>query len=333
MVRQRYARLYRSASIAIVTTAMRARPGGDAPEKDILPRMSLLTANLICIALVVIDLVARTWRIQWILWGTQHKISFIDSLALNAVGDAAAAITPNRIGGEPARLGGMILSGVPASAGLVAIAVETAVMWIVNIAVGAWLAVEYAPEWWQTAGPLLEHTFRHSWPWVVVLLLMGAGTWWLVRKYAPNLSHSMQRGTRRAGIYFRRMPAWPIIMGAVTTFVSVAARVSMLPVLAMTLPDPPDLGPLFFVSYGLIFSQLLLPTPSGGGVIEIGFLGGAVGDLGDNERELLVLWRFYATFLLIAIGVLLGVWRYGRVAAEKIFRGRATPDVLPEEDM
>ena len=103
--------------------------------------MSLLTANLLCIALVVIDLAARTWRIQWILWGTEHRISFIDSLALNSVGDAAAAATPNRIGGEPARLGGMILSGVPASAGLVAIAIETVVMWAVNLAVGIWLSL------------------------------------------------------------------------------------------------------------------------------------------------------------------------------------------------
>ena len=293
--------------------------------------MSLLTANLLCIALVVIDLAARTWRIQWILWGTEHRISFIDSLALNSVGDAAAAATPNRIGGEPARLGGMILSGVPASAGLVAIAIETVVMWAVNIAVGIWLAVAYAPEWWATAGPLLEHTFRHSWPWVVALLIAGVGTWWLVRKYAPNLSHSMRRGTRRAGIYFRRMPMWPLVMGAVTTFVSVAARVALLPVLAQTLPDPPPLGPLCFVSYALIFSQLLLPTPSGGGVIEIGFLGGAVGDLGDNDRKLLVFWRFYATVVLVVLGVLLGVWRYGRKTVERIFRGRATPDVIAEE--
>ena len=85
------------------------------------------------------------------------------------------------------------------------------------------------------------------------------------------------------------------------------------------------------MSYALIFSQLLLPTPSGGGVIEIGFLGGAVGDLGDNDRELLVFWRFYATVVLVVLGVLLGVWRYGRKTVERIFRGRATPDVIPEE--
>ena len=283
----------------------------------------MLTANLLCVALVALDLVARTWRIQWILWGTHCRISFVDSLVLNCVGDAAAAVTPNRIGGEPARLGGIVLSGFPASAGLVAIAVETVVMWAVNIAVGVWLAIAYAPAWWHTAGPALGDTLDDAWPWVLVMLLAGGAAWWVVRRHAPALSHSLRQGTKRAWVYARRMPPWPIAMAAVTTLVSVAARVALLPVLALTLPHPPPLGPLGFASYVLIFAQLLLPTPSGAGVVELGFLGGAVGNLGAGYKTLLLLWRFYATILLVVLGVGLGLWRYGPKAVEAIVKGKA----------
>ena len=78
--------------------------------------MSLLDATLVCIALVAVDLVVRAWRIQWIVQGLGHRIGFWDSFILNAWGDAACALTPLRIGGEPARLAGMLKSRVPATA-------------------------------------------------------------------------------------------------------------------------------------------------------------------------------------------------------------------------
>jgi hypothetical protein len=50
--------------------------------------------------------------------------------------------------------------------------------------------------------------------------------------------------------------------------------------------------------------QLLLPTPSGAGAVELGFLGGAAGELGGRETSLLLEWRFYTN----AVGLLLGAW-------------------------
>lgn len=284
----------------------------------------MLIANLLCLALVALDLAARAWRIQFILWGTHHRISFYDSVVLNCVGDVAAAATPNRIGGEPARLGGMVLSGVPMAAGVVAIAIETVVMWPVNLAIAGTLAVLYAPEWWHTAGPALEDTFADAWPWVIVMLIAGVAAWWAVRKYAPALSHSMRRGTKRAWVYVRRMPRWPLVTCAAMSAVSVMARIAILPVLALTLPHPPPMGPLFFASFALIYAQLLLPTPSGAGAVELGFLGGAVGNLGTGYKTLLLFWRFYTTILLVILGIALGLRRYGPKAIEAIVRGRAT---------
>jgi len=73
-------------------------------------------------------------------------------------------------------------------------------------------------------------------------------------------------------------------------------------------------------SFALLYSQLLLPTPSGAGAVELGFLGGAAGDLGSDQGWLLLAWRFYTN----GLGVLLGVWLaariYGWPALRKLVR-------------
>jgi uncharacterized membrane protein YbhN (UPF0104 family) len=87
------------------------------------------------------------------------------------------------------------------------------------------------------------------------------------------------------------------------SLVAIAARVAILPVLALSLADPPPMTLLIFGSFSLLYSQMVLPTPSGAGVVELGFVGGAAGELGSNG-SLLLAWRFYTT----GLGVLLGVW-------------------------
>ena len=60
--------------------------------------LSLLEATVVCVALVVLDLLARAWRIQWIVQGLGYPMGFWDSFVVNAYGDAACALTPLRIG-------------------------------------------------------------------------------------------------------------------------------------------------------------------------------------------------------------------------------------------
>ena len=81
-------------------------------------------------------------------------------------------------------------------------------------------------------------------------------------------------------VYWRRMPRWPLVASLPLSFLNLATRVAILPVLAATLPQPPELGPMVLGSFALLYSQLILPTPSGAGAVELGFLGGAAGDLG-----------------------------------------------------
>jgi uncharacterized membrane protein YbhN (UPF0104 family) len=105
------------------------------------------------------------------------------------------------------------------------------------------------------------------------------------------------------------MPTWPLLASIPLSFLNLATRVAILPVLALTLAHPPELGPMTLGSFGLLYSQLLLPTPSGAGAVELGFLGGAAGDLGEHDGWLLLTWRFYTN----GVGVLLGIWLAGRI--------------------
>jgi uncharacterized membrane protein YbhN (UPF0104 family) len=107
------------------------------------------------------------------------------------------------------------------------------------------------------------------------------------------------------------MPRWPLLASVPLSLVNIATRVAILPVLAFSLPSPPALGPTAVGSFALLYSQLVLPTPSGVGAVEIGFLGGAAGDLGEGEGWLLVAWRVYTNGIGLLLGVLFALQIYG----------------------
>jgi uncharacterized membrane protein YbhN (UPF0104 family) len=288
--------------------------------------MSLLDATLICLALVAVDLVVRAWRIQWIVRGLGHRIGFRDSFVLNAYGDAACALTPLRVGGEPARLAGMLQSKVPATAAFVAISLEVLAAWPVILVAAGWLVWRYAPAWWATAGPRLEDAAAGAWPWVVLVAVVSVAAWWYARKLASPAVRHVRRPIRRALVYWRRMPLWPLAASLPLSFLNLGTRVAILPVLALTLPAPPELGPLLVGSLGLLYSQMILPTPSGAGAVELGFLGGAAGDLGTRAGWLLLAWRFYTNGVGVVLGVGLAAHAYGWPALRRLARRWSDPD-------
>lgn len=287
--------------------------------------MTSVQAHLVCVALVAADLLARAWRIQWIVRGLGHPVSLWDSFVLNAFGDAASALTPLRLGGEPARLAGLLRSRIPATAAFVAISLEALASAPVLLVAGGWLVWRYAPAWWAMAGPRLADAAASAWPWVVAVVLLSVLAWRAARRIASPAAHQLRRPVKRARVYWRRMPRWPLIASTPLSFVNLATRVAILPVLALTLPNPPPMGPLLLGSFALLYSQLVLPTPSGAGAVELGFLGGAAGDLGNGEGWLLLAWRFYTNGVGVLLGVVLAARIYGWPALRQLARWWSDP--------
>jgi uncharacterized membrane protein YbhN (UPF0104 family) len=287
--------------------------------------MSALEAHLICLSLVALDFWVRALRIRWIVQGLGCRLTLKDALITNAFGDAANALTPLRLGGEPARLAGLVRSRVRLTAALVAVTLEAVLSRLVLLVVAAWLIWRYAPAWWVTAGPGLRAAAGRAWPWVVLVLMLGLIIWYYTRQVVSPATRRLRRPIRRVVVYLRRMPRWPLVASIPLSAIAIAARIAILPVLALVLPNPPPMGAAIFGSFALLYSQMILPTPSGAGVVELGFLGGAAGELGEDQAWILLAWRFYTN----GIGVVLGVWLaasiYGWPVLRRLLRGRATP--------
>ena len=273
--------------------------------------LSFFEAHAICAGLTLSDYLARAWRIQLLNRGLKHHLAFRDAIAVNLIGDAACSLTPLRIAGEPVRLGVMLSAGVPPTAAFVAITYEVLAAWPVIIMAAAFLLRRHALEWWEGAAPGLLGAMREAWPWVVAVALLTVLIWIWVRRRVPSAGHHMGRPVKRMIVHWRRMPWTLLLATAPLTFINLAARVAILPVLASTLPAAPSLSLLLIGSFALLYSQLILPTPSGAGAVELGFLGGAAGNLGSSETSLLFAWRFYTTFVGVILGVAMGLHRFG----------------------
>ena len=273
--------------------------------------MTLLTAHIVCVALVLADVVSRVLRLQLFLRGVGHRVGAYDVMVINLFGDAAAALTPLRIGGQPARLWGLTREGVPATAGIVAMGMEIITMYPIILVAGLIIALLFAPEWWATTGPQMTEAVSGVWPWIGVIVALSVLAWWIGKRFAPKLASSFGSDLRSALSAVRRMPLWMLLASIPLTLVNLGARVAILPVLVSTLPDPPPLGAVTMASFALLYSQLILPTPSGAGAVELGFQVGAAGDLHGGEGNLNFVWRIYTAIVLVVAGVILGGIKYG----------------------
>ncbi len=287
--------------------------------------MTLVEAHLACIALLSLDLVARALRIQLLVRGLGRRLSFRHAVVVNAIGDAAAALTPLRFAGEPMRLAVMMRYAVPAAVAVVAIGIEVVTMWPVIIMFALWLGWRFAPAWLEQAAPQLAEGAEDALPWVIVVVMITAIAWVFARRFIPRLAMGARRPVLRGIAAAKRMPPLILIATVPLTLANLIGRVGVLVVLTRTLPDPPAAGLVAVGSFLLLYSQIYLPTPSGAGAVDLGLIGGAAGQLGAARHALLVTWRFYTTFVAIGLGVLFAVRLFGRDVWRKVFvRSRKT---------
>jgi uncharacterized membrane protein YbhN (UPF0104 family) len=277
--------------------------------------------HLLALLLLAVDCVTRAWRIQVATWAAGGSLSFRDALRLNLYGEAASTLTPNRLGGEPARFLGMTWSGVRPVTALVALGVEVAAEWpVFGLVVGA-LAIHYIPDWSALASRWLGRNLARDLLTIeLVALALLLALYALQRTVrAGRIRHRVRRQWRVALAHVRRAPWWVLGVGALLTAVSFTARALILPALVWGHPEAPPFAVMFFGALALIHAALLLPLPSGGGGIEVAFLSGFAGDFGAHQLVMLLLWRFYTAILMTLLGVYLLVRTHGARAAKELF--------------
>lgn len=277
--------------------------------------------HALALLLLAADCATRAWRIQLAGRAAGGRVSFRDALRLNLYGEAAATFTPNRLGGEPARFLGMTWSGMRVVTALVALGVEVAAEWPVFGVVAIALAAYYVPDWSEAVGRFLTHNLARDLLGIELIALVVLIVIWMLQRLvrAGAIRHRVRRQWRVALAHVRRAHWWVLLAGAMLTVVSLAARALILPALVWGHPGAPPFAVMFFGSLALLHAPLVVPLPSGGGGIEVAFLSGFAGDFGPGHQvTMLLLWRFYTTILLTALGMYLLVRTHGAAAAKDL---------------
>jgi uncharacterized membrane protein YbhN (UPF0104 family) len=284
--------------------------------------MTLLQAHLAAAALLLVDMLARAARIHLFLRGAGERVPFRQVFVANAFGDAAAAVTPMRLGGEGARLMGLLRSGVPFPPLATVLAVEVAAYTVVVAAAAGTVGWLFADEWWAEVGPQVTAAARRGAEWLVLLALLGALAFLLARWLRRRGVGAAGRIPRPSLEALGGTAGWPLAASVPLTLLSVAARVAILPVLALAWGDASPLPVLITASFALTYGQFLLPTPAGAGAVELAFAGGVAGEEGAADPGLMLAWRLYTFVLPVVLGFGLAAVTYWAGALRAAVGGR-----------
>jgi uncharacterized membrane protein YbhN (UPF0104 family) len=253
---------------------------------------SLLLVHGGCLGLLLLNLVVRTWRTQVIFGGLGHPVAFSDVATANLAGDAAAALTPLRVGGIPAQVAFFQRIGAPPQVTVPTLLVESILLYPVYAVLGGWLALTAGLEWFA-----LLKTFSTTAGRVLVNLggvfLLGWLLVLIVRRAAPTRSRMVGRSLQE-GITLTRQMGWRVpLLTVPLTVVDVLTRIALLPLLAISVPGAPPADVLAIASFAMLYGQIAMPTPGGAGIVDMGLMGGAAGNLGSGAGDIVFWWRVY----------------------------------------
>lgn len=285
--------------------------------------MTLLQAHLLSAALLSVDMLARAGRIQLFLRGARQRVAFWQVFVANAFGDAAAAVTPMRLGGEGARLMGLMRAGVPFPPLATVVAVEVVSYSLVVALAAGFVGWRFGDEWWADVGPEVMRAARTGAEWLAVLGVLVVLAMLLARWLRRRGVGAVERIPEPSLEVLRGTAGWPLAASVPLTLASVAARVAILPVLAAAWgPADTPLPVMITASFALTYGQFLLPTPAGAGAVELAFAGGVAGDEGAAAPGLMLAWRLYTFVLPVVLGFGLAALVYGPAALRQVLGGR-----------
>jgi glycosyltransferase 2 family protein len=268
-------------------------------------------AHAAALAAIALHLGGRGVRLALVARGSGARLGVRQALAALLAGDAAAAVTPSRVGSDPAKLYMLAHAGHPLGTGASFVAGEMIAEVLMLTLVCAVLAAGF-PSFRLPALGALSYA-------AVVLVststLLVAGRsmrrrplpGWLAR---VRLSPARWRAFRYAAVSFyrrttrlRAMPPAAIAAVLLATLLHMGGRLAVLPLLASAVAPAAPTGMLVVWPLLFLYAGALLPPPAGGGAIEVAFAA-TVGDAvpAATIAGLLLWWRFYTFYLGAIIG-------------------------------
>jgi uncharacterized membrane protein YbhN (UPF0104 family) len=179
-----------------------------------------IEAHLLCAGLVAVDLAARTARMRLLLQAFGSRVSSRRLLASALVGDAAAALTPFRAGGDVARVAAMRRAGVSVSRIVLALAAEAVQTWAVIAGGGAVLFWLYGGQAWESFAAGLRDMGQRVPPAAIAAIVLASG---VLGAFFLRRLRALRPRSRRPPSPAPRPPVAKLLGTVPLTVVSIAA--------------------------------------------------------------------------------------------------------------
>lgn len=304
-------RLFRVLSLAAglgVTAFVATRVGASPADLLRIPP----GAHLLAFGCMAADLLARGTRVSLLARSLGVPLRFWTSVRAQLAGDGAGAVTPSKVGADPAKLWILGADGASLGSRGALLLGEMAAEALVLLAAGLVLAVT-APV--SRAVPLAVVTYAAVVMFLGFLAIRISASasqdppgWWTRLRLSPARWNAF----RAQGASFiehagalRRISVGHALWVALATVVHMAGRVLVLAGLVAGWAEaaPTSWAALVLWPFGLLYLGSLLPPPGGGGALEVGFaaaLGGALPAVALPAA--LLWWRIYTFYLPAVLG-------------------------------
>jgi uncharacterized membrane protein YbhN (UPF0104 family) len=265
-----------------------------------------LGSHALAFAAIVLSVFARGGRLSILVRASEPHVSLWSCVAAHLAGEAGGAVTPSRVGYEPARILALGRAGVRVSTGAATGAAELALDAAMVVLLAAALA-------WFLPGDVYFLAGAASYV-LGVGALLGSG---FLIGWAPAPARGILRALRLAGVGFRRELSGLRRAGGAAgaaavalTAIHIGARLAVLPLLAVPLLGGGSTGgeattaALVAVPFLLFYAGGAVPLPGGGGAVEIAYMALLAGQLDAGALAgTLVAWRIYTYYMPAAAGM------------------------------
>ena len=309
--RRRISLAFRVLSIAAgigATVWVAARVGASPGDLIRIP----VAAHLLALAAMTVEMGGRAARVRLLAGALGVPLRFWTALRCQFAADAAGAVTPSKVGADPAKIWIMGTDGASLGGRGAVILGEMAWEATVLLFVALGLAL-FAPI--SRAVPLAILSYAgmvFTLGGVAIWAARSAGAdppgWWTTLRLTPPRWRAPQEQGRAFIEHardLRRVP-WTVNLGVLAATVAhMAARVLVLAALVEGWTGIPEGGltPLVLWPFALLYLGTLLPPPGGGGVLEVSFASALGGTLGQAVLPAALLWwRVYTYYLPAAVG-------------------------------